>query len=74
MNKKVIEDFVNSEVVMVKPTVFQWGTLLFEVMTYKQMLKDKTLKASHFLKWDFKGREYAIRELSQKVYKKRYEK
>lgn len=70
--KKVIEEFLNDEVKPLRHAVYEWRGLMYEIIPYKEILKDKTLKASHFVKFVCNDCTYGIRELSQKVFKKRY--
>lgn len=71
--KQVIERFLNDKVESVNYSVYKWHDLTYEVIPYKELLKDKTLKASHFIKFQCGIITYGIRELSCKVFKKRYE-
>lgn len=70
--KKVIEEFLNDEVTSLRHAVYKWRGLMYEIIPYKEILHDKTLKASHFVKYVCNGCTYGIRELSQKVFNKRY--
>lgn len=70
--KKVIEQFLNDKVESLRYSVYKWGEIMYEVIPYKEILKDKTLKASHFIKIECNNHLYGIRELSDKVFARRY--
>lgn len=70
--QKVLETFINDKVEKINNSVYFWRVGYYEIIPYKQILKDQTLKASHFVKYEAGGILYGIRELSLKVKEKRY--
>lgn len=66
---EVLADFLNDTPTKLKSGVFEWRGLCYQVEYYPTLLKDKRFKASHFIKHEYKGRIYGIRELSEKVLK-----
>lgn len=67
---KVLEDFLGDKVEKLKSGVFRWRSLFYQVEYYPAILRNKKLKASHFIVYEYNGRRYGIRELSDKVLQK----
>jgi len=74
--QKVLESFLNDKVEKVPPfkTLFYWRTIFYEVFPYKEILKDGTRKASHFIKWIAGDTLYGIREMSDLTLRIHYKK
>lgn len=75
--KQILEDFLNDKVEAVKPfekQLFFWRGMYYEVIPYKDILKDKTRKASHFIKRISGHTLYGLRELSGGTLTKHYRK
>lgn len=72
LRKKVLELFLNDEVSQLKIGLFLWRGIYYEVIPYKEILKDKTRKASHFIKIKVGKTLYGIRELSENTLKRHY--
>jgi hypothetical protein len=72
--QKVLESFLNDKVESVPPfkTLFLWRRIPYEVFPYKEILKDDTRKASHFIKWVAGKTLYGIREVSDQVLQTHY--
>jgi hypothetical protein len=74
--KQVLESFLNDKVESVPPftTLFLWHRIFYEVFPYKEILKDDSRKADHFVKWFAGDILYGIREVSEKVLMTYYQK
>lgn len=72
--QKVLEQFLNDKVEAIKPfnSLFFWRDMLYEVFPYNKILKDKSRKASHFIKYIAGSTLYGIREVSPEVLYKHY--
>ena len=74
--KKVLEEFLNDKVEQVLPfsQLFFWRGIFYEVIPYKEILKDDTRKASHFVKYVTGKTLYGIREMSDLALSRHYRK
>lgn len=71
INKQhVLEDMLNDSVDKIESGVYFWQSRFYQVIYYPLLLRNKKLKASHFIKWEYKGKTFGIRELSEKLLKK----
>lgn len=70
--KKILEEFLNDSVYKLHINLYSWRGILYEIMPYKQILRNKKLKASHFVKHLSGKTLYGIREISPETYKKHY--
>ena len=70
--KSVIQSFLNDEVEQLRNSVYLWRGIMYEILPYKEILKDKTTRADHFIKYLCNDCTYGLRELSMSIFKKRY--
>lgn len=70
--KKALEEFLNDKIIKIKMGLYFWRGMYYEVLPYSKILKSRTTKADHFLKYTYRGTVYGIRELSKSLLLKRY--
>lgn len=61
--KTLLEEMLNSEVEIKREDIFIWRGFYFQVLPYKQIKKGW----SQFVKKEFRGRTFGVRELTQKM-------
>ena len=72
--RKILEEFINDKVQTVPPfkSLFYWRGIFYEIIPYKQILRDSSRKASHFVKYIGGQTLYGIREMSDDALKTHY--
>lgn len=68
MKQKALENFLNTEVTKLKSGVYQWRERFYEVKYYRYCVADH--QQSHFIKWEFGGKVWGIREVSEDLLKR----
>jgi hypothetical protein len=69
--QKALEDFLNSPVEPKEVDLYLWQGIHYQILSMT-VLKKKGLKHDHFIKYDFQGVTYYIREMSPELLKKYY--
>lgn len=64
--KALLEEILNSEVIIKRKDIFEWRGFYFQVLPYSQIKKGW----SQFVKKEFKSRVFGVRELTPKMREK----
>jgi len=72
MTKNALQDFLNDKVIRIAPRLYLWRNTYYQCLPYQSILKSRKTRADHFVRHEYNGELYGIREMSKALLKKYY--